>query len=113
MGEFAGQASDHFQRYGEDILDDVEPGSLLISATDINWNSVRYLQTCEGARPDVVHISLQITPFPWFQFQHDLYPGVFCVSFLSANAAQTCDGIFYDLIDQAQRGNIKLYKGDR
>jgi len=48
--------------------------SLVISSTDINWNSMRYLQTCQGQHlSTVVHVSLQIAPFPWFPRQQHLY----------------------------------------
>ena len=35
---------------------------------------VRGVQTCEGLRPDVVHLSLQLLPYPWFSRQRALYP---------------------------------------
>ena len=66
----------YFQRFGRESLKAVESNqkSLLISSTDINWNSIRYLQSCEGVSlPSVVHVSLQIYPFPWFSRQQHLY----------------------------------------
>ena len=50
-------------QYGHAILDSLPQRSLLLSHTDLNWNSVRYLQSCEGLRPDVVHLSLQLLPY--------------------------------------------------
>jgi hypothetical protein len=44
------------------VLDHMPPGSLLLSHTDLTWNPVRYLQACEGLRPDVTHLSLQLLP---------------------------------------------------
>jgi hypothetical protein len=44
------------------VLDQLPPRSLLLSHTDLTWNPVRYLQTCEGQRPDVTHLSLQLLP---------------------------------------------------
>ena len=76
MSDFSRDASDLFQKYGAALLQDVEDGALLISATDINWNSMRYLQACEGVRPDIQHVSFQILPFPWFKEQHKLYKGI-------------------------------------
>ena len=63
-------------QYGRTILDSLPPRALVVSATDVNWNALRYLQVCEGQRPDVTHVSLQLMPFPWFPRQHHLYPGV-------------------------------------
>eukprot|EP00750_Incisomonas_marina_P013886 INCI17561.3.p1 GENE.INCI17561.3~~INCI17561.3.p1 ORF type:complete len:685 (+),score=92.39 INCI17561.3:1325-3379(+) len=53
-------------RYGRNLLELLPKDSLLLSHTDLNWNSVRYLQNCEGLRPDVVHLSFQLLPYPWF-----------------------------------------------
>ncbi|KAG7399005.1 hypothetical protein PHYBOEH_009896 [Phytophthora boehmeriae] len=91
--------------------------SVLLSYTDITWNSVRYLQTCEGVRSDVTHLSLQLLPFPWFPRQHALYPTVkfplihrdastvkgspgyerLLHDFLAANAAKHSNHLFLDL----------------
>jgi hypothetical protein len=62
--------------YGEEILASLPQGALLMSHTDLNWNSIRYLQTCEGMRLDVVHITFQLIPYPWFQRQQPLYEAV-------------------------------------
>jgi hypothetical protein len=37
---------------------------------------VRYLRTCERRRPDIVHLSAQLLPYPWFERQHAAYPNV-------------------------------------
>ena len=53
------------------------PQSLLVSSTDLDWNSVRYLQSCEHFRSDIVHLNFQLMPFPWFAHrQQPLYPTV-------------------------------------
>lgn len=62
--------------YGRAVLESVPKDSLLVSQTDLNWNTVRYLQTCEHLRPDVTHLSTQLLPYPWFQRQHVRYPTV-------------------------------------
>ena len=68
-------------KYGEAILNVLPPNALLLSHTDLDWNSVRYLRQCEGRRPDVTHLSVQLLPYPWFSRQKSanspaLYPGV-------------------------------------
>ncbi|KAG3115906.1 hypothetical protein PI125_g5103 [Phytophthora idaei] len=108
---------DLIRRHGETIFDVIPRNGVLLSYTDINWNSLRYLQACEGIRPDVTLLSLQLLPFPWFPRQHELYPsitfppmqrGVSTVKnspgyarllheFLAANIGKHGDHLFLDL----------------
>ena len=39
---------------------------MLVSFSDVSLNTVRYLQQCRRLRPDVVHVSAQQRPYPWF-----------------------------------------------
>lgn len=55
--------------YGKALLDSLPVNSLLLSYSDLNWNNVRYLQTCEARRSDVSHVSIQLLPFGWFARQ--------------------------------------------
>ena len=55
--------------HGLGILDSVPDGALLMSHTDLDWNAVRYFRVCEGIKREVVHVSAQIMPYPWFQRQ--------------------------------------------
>eukprot|EP00638_Chattonella_subsalsa_P003242 CAMPEP_0117762330 /NCGR_PEP_ID=MMETSP0947-20121206/17866_1 /TAXON_ID=44440 /ORGANISM="Chattonella subsalsa, Strain CCMP2191" /LENGTH=786 /DNA_ID=CAMNT_0005583601 /DNA_START=72 /DNA_END=2429 /DNA_ORIENTATION=+ len=66
----------HMHRYAEATLSIIPPNSLLVSHTDLDWNTIRYLRTCEGLRPDITHLSFQLMPFPWFSRQMKLYPNV-------------------------------------
>ena len=64
-------------QYATSTLDIIPIDALLLSHTDLDWNSVRYLQTCESKRPDVTHLSFQLMPYPWFKRkQTPLYPHV-------------------------------------
>merc|ERR1711871_475442 len=77
MRQFNGDGGSYFEDFGHEILQSVpHENSLLISTTDINWNSVRYLQLCEYSRQNLSHVSLQVAAFPWFQRQKHLYSGV-------------------------------------
>ncbi|DAZ97661.1 TPA: hypothetical protein N0F65_009662 [Lagenidium giganteum] len=67
---------DLLRTYAKSVLDTMPKNALLLSFTDINWNTIRYLQECELYRQDVTHLSLQVMPFPWFTRQHALYPAV-------------------------------------
>ena len=77
------------RNYGAGILDSLPHDSILLSHSDMQWNAVRYLQTCEGLRPDIIHLNFQVNlnsptlyndrqlmPYPWFaskQVQANLY----------------------------------------
>jgi hypothetical protein len=58
------------------VLDSIPKNSLLLSYSDLHWNSVRYFQVCEEERNDVTHLSLQLIPYPWFERQIKLYPHI-------------------------------------
>ncbi len=63
--------------YADTVLSSLPEQSLLLSYSDLNWNSIRYLQTCEDKRKDVTHLSLQLIPYPWFEAQQSqLYPNI-------------------------------------
>ena len=62
--------------YGEAMLSVLPQGALLLSHTDLDWNTVRYLRSCEGRRKDLTHLSVQLLPYPWFDNQKVLYTNV-------------------------------------
>ena len=69
-----GPLGNYFERHGQAVLDSMPQNALLLSFTDLNWNSIRYLQECENKRLDVTHLNFQIMPFPWFEkTQRKLY----------------------------------------
>ncbi|KAJ0411625.1 hypothetical protein ATCC90586_004094 [Pythium insidiosum] len=70
------ESLDLIRAFGEHLLDGLPVNAVLLSYTDIQWNSVRYLQVCESQRSDVQHLNLQVMAFPWFRRQHALYPGI-------------------------------------
>ena len=76
MKEYNGRLGSFFEQQARIILKTVPASSLVVSFTDLNWNSVRYMQTCEQKRLDVTHLNFQLMPFPWFTHQHQLYPRV-------------------------------------
>jgi len=51
--------------FAERVLDDLPPNALLISKGDLHWNSLRYQQVCEGLRPDVRMLDLELLKAPW------------------------------------------------
>lgn len=64
------------QLFGQNILDSLPKNAILLSHTDLDWNSVRYLRECENKRGDITHLSLQIMPYPWFRKQRSHYPNI-------------------------------------
>lgn len=62
--------------HGASILAAIPDGGLLVSHSDLHWNTARYLRLCEQTRRDVVHLSIQLVPYPWFGRQSLNYRGV-------------------------------------
>ena len=56
--------------YGVTLLSSLPPNAILLSHTDLDWNTVRYLRECEHMRRDVTHLSAQLLPYPWFGRQN-------------------------------------------
>lgn len=98
--------------YGTSILETLPPQSLLLSHTDLDWNTVRYLQVCEGIRKhDVTHISLQLMPYPWFQRQSHLYKNVTFPKILDNVSTNRLDMGNALLIRRFVEANMKSFSG--
>lgn len=85
------------------LLDPLPPGTLLLTRGDLVTNAVRYLQVCEGVRPDVVVLDQELMTKPWYverarrevpavRFPGPVYdpnrpPGFSMRSFVAANEA--------------------------
>lgn len=48
------------RNYGATVLESMPRDAILLSHSDMQWNTVRYLQVCEGMRPDVTHLNFQV-----------------------------------------------------
>lgn len=68
--------NDVVAQYGRALLEPLPHGAILITGYDHQWTSTRYLQTCEGLRPDVAILNAQVMSFQWFKAQRSLYPTV-------------------------------------
>ena len=64
----------HFHRYARAIIDTLPANSVLVINYDMQWTAIRYLQQCEGYRPDVTAINLSMMTYRWFRHKHALYP---------------------------------------
>ena len=63
--------------YGKALMQSIPSNGLLLAHTDLNWNTVRYLQVCENYSPNMTHLNIQLFPYPWFsRRQHHLYSNV-------------------------------------
>jgi len=58
--------SHHIRLYGLMHLEKLPPNSVLLVKGDIITNSIRYLQRCEGLRPDVQHLDQAMMTYNWF-----------------------------------------------
>jgi hypothetical protein len=65
-------AQDHGQDravsdFAEALLRPLPQDALLITKGDLYWNAVRYKQVCEGIRPDVRILDLELLKAPWMK----------------------------------------------
>jgi hypothetical protein len=66
----------YFRNYATALVSHLPPRSILLINYDMQWTSVRYMQKCEGLRPDVVVINLSMMTYSWFQHKRHLYPNI-------------------------------------
>jgi len=63
--------------FGRNMLRSLPQNALFFSLGDINTNSVRYVQTCEGFRQDVKVIDRSLMSYPWMKrIVQEHYPDV-------------------------------------
>ena len=63
-------------RYATAMLDSLPEGAIYVSSYDMQWAAGRYMQDCEGLRPDVSLLNNAVLSFDWFPHQAHLYPNV-------------------------------------
>lgn len=101
-GERADRGAGIVERYAHAILDPLPPRALLLTRGNLVTNTVRYLQSCEGVRDDVVVLDQELLTRPWYvrrmarrfpelrfpgRLHHPGEPGGFTMrEFLDANA---------------------------
>lgn len=66
----------YFRNYATALVSHLPPNSILLINYDMQWTSVRYMQKCEGLRPDIVLINLSMMTYSWFQYKLHLYPNI-------------------------------------
>ncbi len=64
----------YFHRYARALLDPIPSNSIVLINYDMQWTAIRYLQQCEGYRPDITAINLSMMTYKWFQHKRKLYP---------------------------------------
>ena len=60
-------SKDFIERAGHTILDNVEPGAVILMREDVYVNATRYLQYEMGVRPDVRVIPMDSLGWPWMR----------------------------------------------
>lgn len=66
----------YFHNYAKALLTPLPLNSILLINYDQQWTSIRYLQVCEGYRPDVTTIQLSMMSYKWFQTKRQLYQNI-------------------------------------
>lgn len=68
----------HFRNYARAILEPLPQNAILLINYDMQWTSARYIQVCEGYRPDVSLINLSMMTYKvrnvWFCLETSLGP---------------------------------------
>ena len=59
--------------YASDVLRAAPPGSSLVAKKDVQLFSLWYLQSVEGARPDVKTVAQGLSASPWYRASKDRY----------------------------------------
>lgn len=60
------QRDDTVARFGRALLEPLPRDALLLTRGDLPTNVARYLQTCEGVRPDVIVLDQELLTKPWY-----------------------------------------------
>eukprot|EP00500_Bicosoecida_sp_ms1_P007814 CAMPEP_0203820576 /NCGR_PEP_ID=MMETSP0115-20131106/40358_1 /ASSEMBLY_ACC=CAM_ASM_000227 /TAXON_ID=33651 /ORGANISM="Bicosoecid sp, Strain ms1" /LENGTH=772 /DNA_ID=CAMNT_0050729589 /DNA_START=252 /DNA_END=2566 /DNA_ORIENTATION=+ len=68
--------NDYMGRYAKAMIDPLPENAVFVSAYDMQWSSGRYMQDCEGLRPDVTLLNNAVLSFDWFAAQAHLYKNV-------------------------------------
>lgn len=68
--------NDVFEKYAKALLLPLPENAVLVTSYDMQWSSTRYLQTCEGVRPDVQILNAPVMSYEWFAAQQSLYPKI-------------------------------------
>uniref|UniRef100_A0A7S4JJE5 DUF2723 domain-containing protein n=1 Tax=Guillardia theta TaxID=55529 RepID=A0A7S4JJE5_GUITH len=119
-------------RYGLMHIENLPKNAILIVKGDVITNSIRYLQRCEGFRPDVQHLDQSMMTYEWFvkkqarHFRHIKFPnevynpykpnGYSMATFLQKNAmnpkypAFLCGGWYHDEIPAEMGGGIPGFR---
>lgn len=115
--------------YGDHILRSVSSSDpkgnerpLLLSHTDLDWNSVRYLTSCEksgefnpllgGLSEGVAHLNFQLMPYPWFPHtQAQFFPDVEFPQILPTVSTSRLDPNNAVLVSRFCDANLKTLVG--
>ena len=83
----------YIRHYGAMHLEKLPANAILIVKGDVITNSIRYLQRCEGMRPDVQHLDQSMMTYKWFVRKQVYVCVCVCIDislYLSIYRARTC-----------------------
>ncbi|ETV91286.1 hypothetical protein, variant 2 [Aphanomyces invadans] len=66
----------YIHNYAKALVDPLPRNALVFVNYDLQWTAIRYLQRCEGFRPDVTVLNLSMMTYKWFGTKHALYPSM-------------------------------------
>ena len=65
--ELRNESQNHaIQNAGKTLLNSLPENAILLTMGDLPGNAARYMQKCEGVRPDVRLIDLEMATYPWY-----------------------------------------------
>jgi hypothetical protein len=64
----------YFKQYATALLAPLPQHAVVLINYDMQWTSARYMQQCEGFRPDLTIINLSMMTYAWFQHKRRLFP---------------------------------------
>lgn len=68
-------ANTYFEKYARSLLAPLPPDSLLLLNHEVQWNSLRYMQSCKNYRMDVTVLNLSLMSLPWWPSSRGRYSG--------------------------------------
>lgn len=105
----------YISNYAHSLLDPLPQDALVLVNYDLQWTSLRYIQRCEGYRPDVTIINLSMMTYAWFQSKHAQYPHLYFpgTHLVPAHSSSQSAGFSIKEFFDHNSPNVKIYIGGK